>query len=316
MVVDVDVSYRPLGDRLHVGVRRSPLREPAAVAALAERISQDPHLTFAGLQAYEAHLAGIPDVDPLAPVRCCRQARAEGSRPRARAGAAAAPSSTSSRGAASPCLSSTAAAPAASPGRPTIRPSPRSPLGPASSTATSSTATTGSPSSPPPSSPSRSRAAPAPASSRARAAASSPPAAPGPDRLPRPYLPEGLALLGLEGAGEVQTPSAVPSGVRLDLGDPVVLPSCQGRRARRALRVVCADPRGSDRGEGADVPGDGAVLLLSVAAHMHSPPWQVIPAGHTIPQPPQLDASVPYGSTHADLQHTPSAGPPPCGWQA
>ncbi len=45
----------------------------------------------------------------------------------------------------------------------------------------------------------------------------------GPDRLPVPVLPRGLKLLGLEGAGEVQTPLAVPTGApELRLGDPVL----------------------------------------------------------------------------------------------
>jgi D-serine deaminase-like pyridoxal phosphate-dependent protein len=43
----------------------------------------------------------------------------------------------------------------------------------------------------------------------------------GPDRLPIPSLPEGLALLPREGAGEVQTPLTVAAGVELALGDPV-----------------------------------------------------------------------------------------------
>jgi D-serine deaminase-like pyridoxal phosphate-dependent protein len=43
----------------------------------------------------------------------------------------------------------------------------------------------------------------------------------GRDRLPRPVLPRRLALLDLEGAGEVQTPLRVPWGVDLALGDPV-----------------------------------------------------------------------------------------------
>ncbi|HVY46512.1 MAG TPA: hypothetical protein VHB21_11565, partial [Minicystis sp.] len=43
----------------------------------------------------------------------------------------------------------------------------------------------------------------------------------GPDRLPRPWLPEGLALTPLEGAGEVQTPLLVPRGVDVPLGAPV-----------------------------------------------------------------------------------------------
>jgi D-serine deaminase-like pyridoxal phosphate-dependent protein len=43
----------------------------------------------------------------------------------------------------------------------------------------------------------------------------------GNDRLPIPYLPTGLSLLGLEGAGEVQTPLAVPEDLDLPLGHPV-----------------------------------------------------------------------------------------------
>ena len=43
----------------------------------------------------------------------------------------------------------------------------------------------------------------------------------GRDRLPLPALPEGLSLLDLEGAGEVQTPLHVPRSVELRIGDPV-----------------------------------------------------------------------------------------------
>ena len=43
----------------------------------------------------------------------------------------------------------------------------------------------------------------------------------GPDRAPLTYLPEGLSLLPLEGAGEVQTPVALPDGVDLPIGAPV-----------------------------------------------------------------------------------------------
>lgn len=41
------------------------------------------------------------------------------------------------------------------------------------------------------------------------------------DKVPQPYLPEGLQLISLEGAGEVQTPLRCPSGVELTLGDPI-----------------------------------------------------------------------------------------------
>jgi len=45
----------------------------------------------------------------------------------------------------------------------------------------------------------------------------------GPDRLPKPFLPAGAALLDLEGAGEVQTPIAYDGPESLGLGDPVFL---------------------------------------------------------------------------------------------
>ncbi len=44
----------------------------------------------------------------------------------------------------------------------------------------------------------------------------------GRDRLPQPWWPEGLGVLGMEGFGEVQTPFAVPAGVELRWGDTVL----------------------------------------------------------------------------------------------
>lgn len=44
-----------------------------------------------------------------------------------------------------------------------------------------------------------------------------------PSRLPSPYLPDGLHLLGMEGAGEVQTPVAGPAARELRVGDRVWL---------------------------------------------------------------------------------------------
>jgi D-serine deaminase-like pyridoxal phosphate-dependent protein len=45
----------------------------------------------------------------------------------------------------------------------------------------------------------------------------------GADKLPSPVLPAGLKYLPLEGAGEVQTPLALPGNCpHLDLGDPVI----------------------------------------------------------------------------------------------
>jgi len=44
----------------------------------------------------------------------------------------------------------------------------------------------------------------------------------GPDRLPVPYLPEGGELLKIEGAGEVQTPVVFRKNAAPGVGDPVV----------------------------------------------------------------------------------------------
>ena len=44
---------------------------------------------------------------------------------------------------------------------------------------------------------------------------------PGPDRLPTPVWPEGLSLVGAEGAGEVQTPLTGDAARDLRVGDRV-----------------------------------------------------------------------------------------------
>jgi D-serine deaminase-like pyridoxal phosphate-dependent protein len=64
VAIDVDMSWRPLG-AVHLGVRRSPLRDPDAVVALARAIAADSALRFHGVLGYEAQLAGLPDRSPL-----------------------------------------------------------------------------------------------------------------------------------------------------------------------------------------------------------------------------------------------------------
>ena len=60
--LDVDASLRLLGQ--HLGVRRSPLRTPAQVAALARVVADDNAFELAGLMFYEAQIAGLPDSSP------------------------------------------------------------------------------------------------------------------------------------------------------------------------------------------------------------------------------------------------------------
>ncbi|MEU2200891.1 alanine racemase [Isoptericola sp. NPDC019482] len=64
--LDVDASLRldagPL--QLHLGTRRSPLRTPDDVAALARRVEAQPGARLRGLMFYEAQVAGLPDTNP------------------------------------------------------------------------------------------------------------------------------------------------------------------------------------------------------------------------------------------------------------
>lgn len=63
LCIDVDVSWRLLGGRVHLGVRRSPVRTPEAAMALCERARQA-GLAVTALMAYEAQVAGIRDENP------------------------------------------------------------------------------------------------------------------------------------------------------------------------------------------------------------------------------------------------------------
>jgi D-serine deaminase-like pyridoxal phosphate-dependent protein len=64
VVIDVDMSWRPVRG-VHIGARRSPLRTPAAVVELARAIEAEPTLTFDGVMCYEAQIAGVPDYAPF-----------------------------------------------------------------------------------------------------------------------------------------------------------------------------------------------------------------------------------------------------------
>jgi D-serine deaminase-like pyridoxal phosphate-dependent protein len=59
--IDIDMSWWPLGGRLKIGVKRSPLRTPEQSRVLAREILRRPGLQLAGLMGYEAHIAGLAD---------------------------------------------------------------------------------------------------------------------------------------------------------------------------------------------------------------------------------------------------------------
>ncbi|HEX4729255.1 MAG TPA: amino acid deaminase/aldolase [Jatrophihabitans sp.] len=60
--LDVDASLR-IG-RLHLGVRRSPVRTPEQAGALAESIVRATEFALVGVMFYEAQIAGLPDSSP------------------------------------------------------------------------------------------------------------------------------------------------------------------------------------------------------------------------------------------------------------
>ena len=213
VVVEADLAYRPLGAALHLGVRRSPLHEVADVVAFARRIAAFPHLDFLGLMGYEAHLAGVPDVDRATRLMkalarpaverqradLVRALTAAGLRPRLFNGAGTGSLAAASREDALTEVTAGSGFLASHlfDGYAGL------PLRPAAYFALQVVRE------------------PAPGLVTCLGGGYVASGAAGPDRLPVPALPAGARLLDLEGAGEVQTPVRLPAGVRLQPGDPV-----------------------------------------------------------------------------------------------
>ena len=59
--IELDVGWWPLGGRLKIGAKRSPLRAPEQVRALAREIAARPGFELAAVMGYEAHIAGLGD---------------------------------------------------------------------------------------------------------------------------------------------------------------------------------------------------------------------------------------------------------------
>lgn len=63
--LDVDASLRLLGDRVHLGARRSPVRQPEQAADLVRELlgmsTPEQPLRVVGLMSYEAQVAGVGD---------------------------------------------------------------------------------------------------------------------------------------------------------------------------------------------------------------------------------------------------------------
>ncbi|EST20424.1 amino acid deaminase/aldolase [Streptomyces niveus] len=67
--LELDTALRLFGGRVRIGARRSPLREPAQLAELARSIARRPGFRLVGLMAYEGHVAGVGDSVAGRPLR-------------------------------------------------------------------------------------------------------------------------------------------------------------------------------------------------------------------------------------------------------
>lgn len=217
IAIDVDAGLR-LGSQ-HVGPKRSPLHEAGAVTALAEEIVRRPGFTLVGVMTYEGQVAGVPDDVPRQRAKSLvvRRLKAASIEQLAERRAAidtalrqlvelefwnAGGSGSIESSAADPVVTEVAAGsgllvpglfdhylsfhprPAAFFGVPVVR-----------------------------------KPTPELATVAGGGFVASGP--PGKDRVPIPWLPLGLELTGLEGAGEVQTPLTGRAAARLAVGDLV-----------------------------------------------------------------------------------------------
>ncbi|MFJ8822032.1 amino acid deaminase/aldolase [Streptomyces sp. NPDC102467] len=67
--LELDTSWRVLGGRVRIGALRSPLRTPAQLADLARAVARKPGFRLVGIMAYEGHVAGVGDALTGRPVR-------------------------------------------------------------------------------------------------------------------------------------------------------------------------------------------------------------------------------------------------------
>jgi D-serine deaminase-like pyridoxal phosphate-dependent protein len=222
LCIDVDMSSRFPG--LHFGVRRSPLTEVEDVLALARLIARTPGVRLEGLMGYEAQIAGVPDAAPgggpksaskSLVVRLLKE-RSFGQLVARRTAAVEAlardghalrfvnggGTGSLERTRTDPSVTELAAgsglyAPTLFDGYRGFRHLPAAGFALAICRL------------------------PAKGLFTAMGGGYVASGAPGPEKLPAPYLPEGARLLSLEGAGEVQTPVAYAGPEPLGLGDPL-----------------------------------------------------------------------------------------------
>ncbi|MFD6563379.1 amino acid deaminase/aldolase [Micromonospora profundi] len=219
LCLDLDASWRPLRGRVHVGVRRSPVHSARAAGALAATVAGRAGFRLVGLMSYEAQIAGLGDAPPGQTLLAGAIRLAQRGSYRellARRGAAVAAVREHAdlefvNGGGTGSVAATSADPAvtevtAGSGLygPTLfdayrawRPTPAAFFACAVVR----------------------RPTPELATVLGGGWIASGPAAD--SRLPRPWLPAGLKLVGTEGAGEVQTPLSGAAASTLNIGDRV-----------------------------------------------------------------------------------------------
>ncbi|WP_431944395.1 amino acid deaminase/aldolase [Micromonospora marina] len=217
--LDLDASWRPLGGRVHVGVRRSPVHSATAAGALAAVVAGRPGFRLVGLMSYEAQIAGLGDAPPgQAVLGSAIRVAQRGSYRELLARRSAAVSAVREHGDLEFVNGGGTGSVAATSADPAV-----------------TEVTAGSGLYGPTLFDAYRTWRPTPAAFFACAVVRRP--APGlatvlgggwiasgqaaSSRLPRPWLPEGLKLLGAEGAGEVQTPLAGKAADDLRVGDRV-----------------------------------------------------------------------------------------------
>jgi len=62
--IEVDLRYALARGRVKIGVKRSRVRTPEQAAALAREVARRPKVELAGLMGYEGHIAGLGDRPP------------------------------------------------------------------------------------------------------------------------------------------------------------------------------------------------------------------------------------------------------------
>ncbi len=62
--IDIDAGWHLAGGRIRIGTKRSPVHDVEAAVTLAREIERRPGLRLVGLMSYEAHIAGVGDEPP------------------------------------------------------------------------------------------------------------------------------------------------------------------------------------------------------------------------------------------------------------